>query len=145
MQIREILQIGPDIQTLATVASEQGFGSVRRLVDEHLSGDNRFDLDGEVLFGVYADQTIVGIGGLNVDPYESGRRIGRLRRFYVKPELRRYGVGTKLLRRIEERANGQFPSLQLFAPSEAAGKFYESFGYTRQFRHKVSHAKSLMG
>jgi len=144
MQIREVREISTGIEMLATMASEQGFESVRRLVTEYLAGENRFSLPGEVLFGVYVDERIVGIGGLNVDPYETSSRVGRLRRFYVKPELRRKGFGTELLCRIEARAKGQFPSLQLFTPSQAAGEFYESMGYERQFRHKVSHAKRLV-
>jgi len=143
MQIREIHEITQDIDELATLASGQGFESVRRLVTEHLTDTNRFNKPGEVLFGAFNGKVIVGVGGLNVDPYEIDPKIGRLRRFYVKTEFRRHGVGTQILHCVEERASNRFSKIHLFTPSKAASNFYESMGYERQSRYKVSHAKQF--
>lgn len=143
MQILDISQISDSIDALAAQASSEGFGSVSRLVVEYASGTNRFNREGECLLGAYDSGKIVGIGGVNVEPYEPESGAGRLRRFYVIKSFRRCGVGAALLRDLEMRSKPWFPVLQLFTPSADAGAFYEAMGFERCDRHKVSHAKRL--
>jgi GNAT superfamily N-acetyltransferase len=143
MIIRTIDSITPDIESLAVQASREDFDSVQRLVSEFASGTNRFDQAGECLLGVFDSGRMVGIGGINVEPYEPASGAGRLRRLYVIKRLRRHGIGAELLGNLEARAKPWFPRLQLFAPSEQAAAFYESMGYERQERYKVSHSKEL--
>ena len=58
-----------DLQPLLEESREQGFEFLDRLVAEYLSGTNRFAQRDEALFGVYCDQCLIAIGGLNRDPY----------------------------------------------------------------------------
>lgn len=50
------------------------------------------------MFVVEHDKKIVGVGGVNIDPYTSDINIGRIRHVYVLPAYRQKGVGKELLR-----------------------------------------------
>src|SRR5688500_13163109 len=90
-------------ETLATLTMDsdaQGVRFVRRLIDEWASGVNRFEQPGEVLFCAHRAGAVVGVCGLNVDPYVGAggeRRVGRVRHLYVVSTHRRLGIGDRLL------------------------------------------------
>jgi hypothetical protein len=65
-----------DILHLINESINQGFRHLKRLVDEYQDGTNRFDKQGEALFIAYAKNQIVGICGLNQDPYSQESGIG---------------------------------------------------------------------
>ena len=48
----------------------------RRLVNNRENGDNRFGRPGKALFAAFAGGRIVGVCGLNIDPYLPGGRVG---------------------------------------------------------------------
>jgi hypothetical protein len=54
----------------------QGLRFVERLIYEHCSGLNDFDKLGEVLLTASGQDRVVGIGGLNRDPYFSDPPVG---------------------------------------------------------------------
>jgi len=142
--VAQITAMSDDIVRLAAVANQEGHRNLMTLVHEFRTGENRFEQDGEGLFGVYEDGTLTAIGGVNVDPYETTQKVARLRRLYVKPEFRRNGTGSHLTRSIESVAARHFPRIQLFTDSHTAGRFYASLGYRPvATRAKVSHEKWL--
>jgi GNAT superfamily N-acetyltransferase len=110
--------------------SEQ-FGSriVRRLVEEWDNGVNRFDRPGEALFGGWVDGRLVGICGLNVDPYANNERVGRVRHLYVLAAFRRQGVGRQLVLRVIQAAHERFGDLRLRTNSLTAARLYEGLGF----------------
>ena len=115
---------------------------VRRLIDDHLAGVNRFSKRGECLYVVRNSGEVIGVGGINVDPYYNLPSLGRIRHVYVHPIFRRTGVGRRLMERIESHGKQYFESFQLFTSSKAAGSFYEALSYAPvSDRWKVSHAK----
>jgi ribosomal protein S18 acetylase RimI-like enzyme len=73
----------------------------------------------------------VSVGGLNIAPFSDEDKVGRLRRFYVKKEFRREGIGTLLLRQIVNDASHYFSFLVLNTDTVQADKFYTSFGFTK--------------
>src|SRR5207249_6785208 len=81
---------------LVAESERLGLRLVRRLADEWATGANRFDRPGEILFGAFIDGRLVGVGGLNIDPYAGDERVGRLRHLYVLSAFRRMGVGRQL-------------------------------------------------
>src|SRR5262245_44078302 len=81
---------------------------VQRLVAEWVSGANRFDRPGEALFGAWVGEQLVGVCGLNVDPYAEGERTGRVRRLYVLKAYRRLGVGRRLVMEVIAAARDRF-------------------------------------
>lgn len=66
---------------------------LRRLSDEWKSGANRFEQVGEILLGAKCNERLIGVCGLNVDPYVRSPGVGRLRHLYVSPHTRQAGLG----------------------------------------------------
>jgi GNAT superfamily N-acetyltransferase len=117
---------------------------VRRLIDDHFAGRNRFSKRGECLYVVRNRGAVIAVGGLNIDPYYNSPSLGRIRHLYVHPSFRRTGVGRRLMERIESDGEQYFQSFQLFTTSKAAGRFYEALSYAPVTdRWKVSHAKPV--
>ena len=124
IQLNEIT----DIEILAGIAREEGFGFLDRLVREWADGTNRFDKEGEALFGAMVGDRLLGTAGLT---YQS-EGIGRVRRVYVHPEVRRQGVGELLARAVLEKAKEHFSTVVLFTDNPAAATFYEALGFKRE-------------
>ena len=93
-------------QVAALVAESEAQGSrfVRRLAEEWASGANRFDRPGEALFVARDEERIVGVGGLNIDPYTTEPTVGRVRHLYVLTAYRRLGIGRRIVEEIIEAA-----------------------------------------
>jgi len=117
-------------EALMEESRQEGYWMLVRLRDGWASGRNKFSRRPEMLLGAYHDGKLVGVGGLNVDPYFAGADAGRVRHLYVGKAHRRSGVGRLLVTAIIERARAHFASLNTRAPAESFG-FYESLGFSR--------------
>ncbi len=73
---------------------------------------------------------IIGICGLNIDPYANSQSIGRVRHLYVMVEYRRRGIGRALVERVIDEARLNFNRLHLRTHSDVADKFYRAIGFT---------------
>jgi GNAT superfamily N-acetyltransferase len=111
--------------------AQAGTRHVRRLADEWASGVNRFDRPGETLLGAWFGGELVGVCGLNVDPYAGHDRVGRVRRLYVLSARRRLGVGRRLVTEVVAAARGRFDLLRLSTTSAPAAGLYEALGFRR--------------
>lgn len=121
---------GLDLASLEGLRAEslkEGFQFVERLCEEWRSGANRFDVHGEALFLAVADDQVIGVCGLNRDPYARDARTGRVRRLYVLPKYRRSGIGGALLDAVIEDAHGNFDLLRV--RTDAADHFYAAHGF----------------
>jgi len=114
---------------LLSESEQAGTRFVRRLVEEWASGANRFDRPGEALFGAWVDGRLIGVCGLNVDPYARDERIGRVRHLYVRVAFRRLGMGRQLMTHVIEAARGRFDSVRLRTSNPAAVRLYEALGF----------------
>lgn len=142
MLITPINAVDSQVHRLGWIAAQDGHQNVTRLIRDYVSATNTFSDLGEVLVGAYDAGKLVGIGGLNIDPYEPEALVGRIRRLFVTPSHRRKGVGVCLMGSIETHAKTHFTRVQLFTSSPNAGRFYEKLGYQPvKNRHKVSHEK----
>ena len=122
-----------DCLAALTIEIEQhGLRLVRRLADEWTSGANRFDRPGEVLFVARIAGQVVGVCGLNVDPYVAGESVGRVRHLYVLTAYRRLGVGQQLVTEVITAARGRFDRLHLRTGNPAAAQLYERLGFRRR-------------
>lgn len=110
-------------------SSREGCRFIERLCQEWISGANRFNAPGEALFVAAADGRVVGVCGLNCDPYTHNPRIGRVRRLYVSPAHRCKGLGRALLEAVVAQARQHFSLLRV--RTEAAGEFYTARGFRR--------------
>jgi GNAT superfamily N-acetyltransferase len=117
------------LQHLRAESSREGFKFVERLCAEWASGDNRFNAPGEALFVAVSSDQVVGLCGLNRDPYAHDPHVGRIRRLYVVPAYRRQGVGRALLESAVAHAAGHFSVLR--ARTDAADQFYTAHGFRR--------------
>ena len=117
------------LENLRAESSDEGFSFIERLCAEWISGANRFDAPGEALFLALNDGQVVGVCGLNRDPYAHDPRVGRVRRLYVSPAHRQRGIGQTLLAAVIACARGPFSSLRV--RTEVAGDFYTAQGFRR--------------
>jgi GNAT superfamily N-acetyltransferase len=116
---------------LIAESEREGWRFVRRLADEWAYGTNRFDRPGEALFVARVDGSIIGICGLNADPYAADETTGRVRRLYVLRAYRGKGIGSQLVRAVLAAAIGRFQRLRVRTDSLEAGELYQRLGFQR--------------
>ena len=128
--IERISDLGAgQVAALVADSEAQGVRFVRRLAEEWVSGANRFDQPGEALFVARDDGRVVGVGGLNLDPYAAEPTVGRVRHLYVLTAYRRLGIGRRIVEEIIEAARGRFERLRLSASNPEAARLYERLGF----------------
>lgn len=119
----------PPLGLLLQESVAEGFRFLSRLVTDWESGVNRFARSDEVVFLAFIDDDVVGIGGLNVDPYASSDSIGRVRHVYVSPIHRRRGIGRALMQQVLNAARGKFRLVRLRTDTREGDCFYRSLGF----------------
>ena len=117
------------MKKLEAESERAGFRFLRRLVTEWDAGGNRFTRPGEALFAAVCGGRVVGVCGLNADPYAADAGVGRVRRLYVLATFRRRGVGRRLVREVIAAAAGNFRSLRLRTETAEAAQFYAAMGF----------------
>jgi GNAT superfamily N-acetyltransferase len=98
------------LAALLAESEQAGWRFLRRLTDEWAVGLNRFNGPGEAVFAAWTNGQLVGICGLNVDPYAGDSRVGRVRHLYIRAECRRRGLGRQLVQTVEYGARGPISS-----------------------------------
>ncbi|MBP6861525.1 MAG: GNAT family N-acetyltransferase [Neisseriaceae bacterium] len=134
-----------DLRPMLRESQAEGFRFVAKLCDAYAQGRNRFDRPGECLLGAFdATGQLLAIAGLNQDPYQQQRHIGRLRHFYVLAPHRRQGLGSTLLTALVTAARPHFTTLTLRTPGTAASaRFYERYGFIAVAAKHHSHQLAL--
>jgi len=117
------------VAELVVESERHGLRFIRRLAEEWTSGANRFDQPGEALFVARIGERVVGVCGLNVDPYAAEPRVGRVRHLYVLSGQRRLGVGRRLVSEIIDAARGRFDRLRLRTEAPEAAQLYQALGF----------------
>ncbi|MES5927158.1 GNAT family N-acetyltransferase [Bacillus cereus group sp. MG9] len=120
-----------EVNHLVQESKEEGFNFLLKLKNEYESKRNTFSKTGECLYGIFREDTLIGIGGLNQDPYTKNNKIGRLRRFYIAKDYRRKGLGKLLLGRILSDAKIYFTIVVLHTDTEQGDQFYTSSGFAK--------------
>ncbi|ADF39686.1 GNAT family N-acetyltransferase [Priestia megaterium] len=143
--IRLTYLVEHDIKELLIESQEEGFFFLTKLVAEYKNGQNVFNKIGERLWGVYGEQNkLIGVAGLNQDPYSQHTNVGRVRRFYVSARFRRKGIGKRLLKEIIHYAGNYYNTLALYTDTDEATLFYERNGFKRiHNQHKITHEYKL--
>jgi len=131
IRLERIVELPDDFARLVELSLAEDFLAMQRLRDDWNSGVNRFNEPGEVAFEARIGSRLIGICGLNRDPYSMSPKIGRVRHLYVDPEFRRRGVGRMLVSRIIECAKRHFSSLRLRTLRADADQFYVTLGFHR--------------
>jgi GNAT superfamily N-acetyltransferase len=130
--LRRIDRLPPErFAELLAESEASGYRFLRRVADEWESGVNRFLRPGEALLAAEIDGRLVGVCGLNVDPFLDDPRVGRVRNVYVLSEHRRHGLGRRLVEAAIALARGHFDRLRLRGEDAGPARLYESLGFRR--------------
>lgn len=129
LHIRRLTRLPVALAALAAEAEAEGYGFVERLLRDWHSGANRFDAPGECLLAAWRGGTLLGIGGLNRDPYDPDPATGRLRHVYVRPMARQGGVAAALVARLLALAPGHFTTVRLRVSDTRAARVYQALGF----------------
>ena len=124
------------IQQALESSLSEGYDFVQKLLDEYLSGVNRFDQHGAVLLGVWDSGTLAGFGGVHPDIYLNRPEIGRVRHVYVLPAYRRSGVGRQLMQALITHARQFYEVLTLRTLTAHGDAFYKSLGFSDTPRYE---------
>ncbi len=126
-----IAAITPDEPGFAALRAEsqtQNLNMLHRLAENWQNEENRFNAPGEKLLGAFAHGLLVGVCGLNIDPFSQQPRAGRIRHLYIGERHRQQGIGHQLLVSVITHSSASFDFLNAHAPS-AAWSFYENLGF----------------
>jgi GNAT superfamily N-acetyltransferase len=118
-----------DIAALLGASLAEGHNLVNRFVDEWDDGSNRFDRPGEIALQARWGAKLVGVGGLNRDPYLDDPAVGRIRHLYVSPDARRQGVGRSLVLGLIDEARPTFRRVRLRTSQPEASLLYLALGF----------------
>ncbi|MGH0593488.1 GNAT family N-acetyltransferase [Bacillus pretiosus] len=141
-QIEDLMKYEHDY--LVQESKEEGFNFLIKLISEYENKINIFNKTGECLYGIFQGEKLIGIGGLNEDPYTENNTIGRLRRFYISKNYRRKGLGNLLLNRLLLHAEKYFKVVVLHTDSKQGDVFYNANGFVKGEVYKgSSHYKVL--
>ena len=135
----------PGVALLRAEASSEGFRFVDRLIDDWKANINRFELPGERLLGAFSGSDLVGICGLNRDPYSGQDAVCRLRHLYVRRNFRRAGIGSTLVQQLLNEGSASFRLVRIRTDSEEAAAFYLRLGFVPVTDKTASHIKTLGG
>ena len=134
----------PELQALAKLAEGEGF----RFVDRFASELATAAVPASLLTGyvaIVAQEQLVAIGGVTVDPYWLAHGVQRVRHVYVRPDWRVRGVGSLLLGILEARARtAGVHLLRLRTDTSLAARFYEARGYGRVVSDTATHQRMLL-
>lgn len=120
-----------EFDRLLSESASQGFAFLKRFRYDWESGLNRFNARGEGLFCARSGGRLIGLCGLNADPFVSDPRIGRLRHVYVLERYRRRGAGEALVHHALQSARPHFDLITLRTDMPSAAAFFEALGFVR--------------
>jgi GNAT superfamily N-acetyltransferase len=143
--IQRIQLPAPGIEQMQAEARSEGYNFLETLVEEWLSGRNRFDAPGELLCGHLDDGILAAVGGLNRDPFLADPAVGRIRRVYVRPAWRNRGIGGALLDTLLGAAADNFRVVRLRVENPAAARLYERKGFLTVQSPSATHALHFGG
>jgi GNAT superfamily N-acetyltransferase len=125
----ELVRIGDrlphDFADLASEAGAEGFRNIDRLAAEFADQRDSFT----ALFAAYEAGRLVGIGGLTPEPGAYLGEAWRMRRFYVRTDARRRGVGRRLADALLTEALGLTRLVTVHAGSTEAARFWKALGW----------------
>ena len=128
-RIAEVAGLPAGFAALVEESLGRSFGALERLDRAWRAGTNRFARDGEGLWAATVGDRLVGVCGLNVDPYVEDPRVARVRHLYVALSHRRRGVGRALVEAALARARTRFRRVRLRTNDPGAARFYAALGF----------------
>ncbi len=142
-KITDIHNAGLD--QILTESKKYGYGMIERLITEWESGMTDFSDENEAYFAYEEHGEILGVGGINEEPYLRIKEYGRMRHLYVLKQWRRKGIGKGIVNATIEFAKDHYNLMTLMTPKDgSADAFYESIGFKKcDSLERVSHTLVL--
>ena len=123
---------------LVAEASGEGVRNMA-LLAEGWRGGARFQDDGEALLAAFLAGELAGVGALSIEP-AAPEPARRLRRFYVRPAMRRRGAATALASALIQEGFDSVGLLTVNArATTAAAPFWEAQGFVADTSGPWSH------
>lgn len=120
------------IQELLMESESQGYHYLTKMVSQWESGENRFARGNEKLICFKENEKVIGIGGINEEPYLRRKGYGRLRDVFVLTKYRRNHIGRQIVEHLIEFGKRHYKAITLRIPeNKEAGPFYEAIGFLR--------------
>ena len=138
MRIERITALPAQFSDLRADARAEGFNHIEALWQQWHEEDRRFDRPGEMLVAAFAGQDLAGIGGITEDFIDPSWL--RMRRFYVRPNFRRQGVGKAIAEYVLGRALPLNRQIVLYTETPAGAAFWSATGFVPIEREKTTHA-----
>jgi GNAT superfamily N-acetyltransferase len=137
LRLAEVVeQLPSGFDSLRAEARAEGRRFLERLANDWASGTMQFDHAGEALFAAHIDDVLAAVGGLTIDPHVAGAL--RMRRFYVRAQFRRNGVGRALAEVLLERARWLNRPVTVNA-AVGSVPFWEALGFVADAREGHTH------
>jgi GNAT superfamily N-acetyltransferase len=127
------------IEHLAVESQHEGYKFIQRTIGDWNNGTNKFSAECEKLYGLIEGTKLIGICGINRDPFTNDLDIGRVRHLYILRSHRRKGYATLLMNTIIDIGRHHFSSLRLFTDNPLASNFYETLCFKKIDAPKASH------
>lgn len=119
-----------DFADLRAAAEGEGYHFLGRL--EERWQDNKYLDDAQAtVCGAVNSSSVIAIGAQTFDEYDPSPLHRRIRHFYVRPDVRRNGVGRRLAEILIEDALAIAPVLHLRATHALSTAFWGSMGFAR--------------
>lgn len=132
IQIVRITDTPPiGFETLREEALAEGYGFIDRLAGELAGGLYAGDAGLPVMLAAFREGDLAAIGGLTPDPYDPAADIARVRHVYVRPAMRREGVGRWLTSALIQQGLAVAARLTLRAADARSAAFWESQDFVR--------------
>ena len=137
-QIVRLQDLDERFEGLRTTAKAEGYDFLDRL-GARWDGNAYVDDHDASVFGVFHAGDLVAIGAQTVDEYEPHPDHRRIRHFYVRPDMRRAGVGRALAGALIQQALSLAPRLHLRATHDLSRSFWDAMGFARVDHPTRSH------
>lgn len=144
--IKEIPDINKvDLAEILEESQALGYGMIERLIRNWSCGENNFGKENEAFFSYEIEGRVVGVGGVNEEPYLKIKEYGRMRHLYVLMGWRRKGVGGAIVDATIDFARTHYTLMTLMTPNDgSADAFYEAKGFRKcTSLQRVSHTFDL--
>ncbi|WP_421760283.1 GNAT family N-acetyltransferase [Devosia sp.] len=138
MRIERLVTLPAQMDTLRAEARSEGFRHIEDLWQQWQDQKVRFDRPGEILVCAYAGDELAAVGGITEDFIDPAWL--RMRRFYVRPQFRRQGVGKAIVDHLLPTALPLGRPIALYTDTPQGAAFWEAQGFVPIAREKTTHA-----
>ncbi len=137
MVVSRLFSLPDGFDRILSDAEAEGIDNMAVLQNEWRDGSNRFQREGEILALATLGGEIAGIGGITHDFVDA--RWLRMRRFYVRPDFRRLGVGRQIALFVLDHALAIERPIALYAGGTEAEAFWPALGFAPIVRVNTTH------